>query len=69
MHAKKREFTMNKIVLDTNVVISALLSADGNPARLLALMVRTSVDTGSLAINTGAVKTKMTPIPRRLTPS
>ena len=29
---------MNRIVLDTNIVISALLSPDGNPAKILALV-------------------------------
>ena len=29
---------MSKIVLDTNIVISALLSPDGNPAKILALI-------------------------------
>jgi len=29
---------MNKIVLDTNIVISALLSPDGNPAKIIALV-------------------------------
>jgi len=29
---------MNKIVLDTNILISALLSPNGNPAKILALV-------------------------------
>ncbi|HLC52319.1 MAG TPA: putative toxin-antitoxin system toxin component, PIN family [Candidatus Nanoarchaeia archaeon] len=34
----------SKIVLDTNVVISAAISSDGNPAKIFEMLIREEVE-------------------------